>query len=133
MVQDRSAGVSALDKHRQQAAERKGRRNIKVMPAQKGSASRSEKSLTGPSQKSRKCSRDSGNIATTTRSHGSLPAPSPRREAIEVGETSPRHVENVFGPTEAGARPSALDLLGGGLQFTRRVCVTLPQETRELI
>jgi len=42
-------------------------------------------------------------------------------------------VESVPGPVEAGGRVSALDLLGGGLQFTRRVRVAFPEETRESI
>jgi len=75
MVQDRPSGVSALDKHKQRVTERKGCRSIEVMPAQKGSSSRPEKDLVGPSQKSKKRPREGGNIATTTRLPGSLSTP----------------------------------------------------------
>jgi len=105
------------------------------MPAQKGSTSRPDKGSAGPSQKSKKRPRDGGNVATTTRSTGSLPTPPPRQEAIEMGEPSLRCMVNVVGLPEAGARasPSPLDLLGGGLKFTLRVRVALPRETRESI
>ena len=52
---------------------------------------------------------------------------------MAAGGTSPQHVESVPGPAEAGGRVLALDLLGGGLQFTQRVRVALPEETRESI
>ena len=54
MVQDRPVGVSALDEHRQRAAERKSRRSIEVMPVQTGSSPQPEKASAGPSQKSKK-------------------------------------------------------------------------------
>ena len=111
MVQERLAGVNALDKHRQWAAERKGRRSIEVLPSTRGS--------TDPSQKSKKRPRDGGNIATTTRSPGYLPTPPPRWDAVEVDSPSPRCVEGVAGAPETdramGTSPSPLTLLGGDL------------------
>jgi len=134
MVQDKPSGVSALDEHRKRAAERKGRQSIEVMPAQEGPSPRPEKTAAGPSHKSKKRPRKSGNIATTTRSPGSMPTPPPpRREVVAAGGSSPRRAGGASGSSDAGGRPSALDLLGGGLQFTRRVCVALPDETRESI
>jgi len=52
---------------------------------------------------------------------------------VVAAETSPRHVESVSGPAEAGGRVSALNLLGGGLQFMGRVRVALSEEIRESI
>ena len=121
MVQERPAAVSALDKHRHRAAEQKGRCSIKVMHAHKGSASRPFPEI----QKTPK--------RCWERCHHH---PFPWVHAnTSPGSPSPRWVENVVGPPKAGARasPSPLDLLGGGLQFTRRVCVALPEETRESI
>jgi len=79
MVQEQPTPVGALDKHRQRAAKRKGRRNIEVLPL-----ARTDKGSTSPSQKSKKCPRDGGNTAATTRSPGSMPTPPPRREVVEV-------------------------------------------------
>ena len=42
-------------------------------------------------------------------------------------------MESVSGPAEAGGRVSALNLLGGGLQFMGRVRVALSEEIRESI
>ncbi|XP_068484699.1 uncharacterized protein [Phaseolus vulgaris] len=116
MVQERSAAVSALE--------------IEVLPL-----TRIDKGSAGPSQKSKKRPRDDGNTATTTRSPRSLPTPPPHREVVEVALPSSRHVERAAGPSEAGAgaSPSPFDFLGGGLQFTQRVHVALPNETRESI
>jgi len=62
-----------------------------------------------------------------------MPTPPPRREVVVAGSSSPRHAGGAFGSIEAGGRPSALNLLGGSLQFTRRVRIALPDETRESI
>jgi len=79
MVQEQPTAVSALDKHRQRVADRKGRRSIEVLPPTKGLVARADKGSVDPSQKSKKCPRDGGNVATTTRSPGSMPKPSPGR------------------------------------------------------
>jgi len=112
MVQDKSAGVSMLDKYRQRATDRKGRRSIDVLPSIKGSGA--DKGSASPSHKSKKRPSDGGNIATTTRSTGSLPTPPPCWEVVEADSPSPRRVERVVGPPEAGAKasPSPLNLLG---------------------
>jgi len=99
MVQDKPAGVSVLDNYRQSAAGRKGRRSIDVLPSSKGAGA--DKGSTEPSNWSKKRSRDGGNVATTTRSPGSLPTSLPRREVVEAGSPSPRRVERVVGPIEA--------------------------------
>ena len=132
MVQERPTAVSVLDKHRQKVAERKGRRSLEVLPPKADRAEKS-KGTARPSHKSKKRPRDGGNVATTTRSLGSMPTPPPRREAAEVAPPSPRPVERGAGPskTDAWASPSPFDILGSGYQFTRRVRVTLPDETRE--
>ena len=72
-------------------------------------------------------------MATTTRSPGSMLIPPPRREVAEVVPPSPISLERGVGPSEVGvgATPSPFDLLGSGYQFTRRVRVALPYETRE--
>jgi len=133
MVLERPAVVTALDKHRQRAAERKGRRSIEVLPP-----TRADRGSAGPSQKSKskKRPREGGNIATTTRSPGSMLTPPPRREVAEVAPPSPRRLESATGPpkpgTGASPSPSPFDLLGG-LQFTQRVHVALPNETQESI
>jgi len=49
MVQERPTVVSALDKHRQRAANHKGRRNIEVLPSTKGPVARADKGSAGPS------------------------------------------------------------------------------------
>ena len=85
----------------------------------------------GPSHKSKKRLRDGGNVATTTRSPGAMSTPLPRREVTAVVPPSPQPVERGVGPSEAGAAPSPFDPLGSGYQFTRRVRVALPEETRE--
>ena len=136
MVQEKPAGVSVLDEYRKRAADRKGRRSIDVLPANAPAAPAAERDPAGPSRKSKKRARDGGNIATTYRSPGSLPTPPPsRRELVEVGSLSPRHVEQASGASAGGHRPptSALDLLGGSHKFTRRVRVALPEGTRESI
>ena len=136
MVNEKPAGVSVLDEYRKRATERKGRRSIDVLPANAPTAPVAEREQADPSHKSKKMARDGGNIATTYRSPGSLPTPPPsRREIVEVGSLSPRHVEQASGASAGGHRPpiSALDLLGGSQKFTRRVRVTLPEGTRESI
>jgi len=136
MVQEKSVGVSILDEYRKRAADRKGRRSIDVLPATAPPDPGAEKDSVGPSRKSKKRSRDGGNIATTTRSPDSLPMPPPRREMIEEASSlSPRRVEKEFEPSAGGHRPSssALDLLGWSHKFTRRVHVALPEETWESI
>ena len=45
MVQERPTGVSALDRHRQRAAEKKGRCSIEVLPTTKGSEARADKGV----------------------------------------------------------------------------------------
>ena len=96
---------------------------------------RAEKSKgsTGASHKFKKWPRDGGNVATTTRSSGSMSTPTLCREAAEVAPPSPRPAERGVGPSETGvvAIPSPFDLLGSSYQFMRRVRVALPDETRE--
>jgi len=135
MVQEKPVGVSVLDKYRQRAADRKGRRSIDVLPADAPAAPGAERDPAGPSRKFKKRARDDGNIATTTRSFGSLPTPPPRHKMVKAGSLSPRRTEQASGPSAGGHRPpsSALDLLWGSHKFTRRVCVALLEETRESI
>ncbi|XP_068486984.1 uncharacterized protein [Phaseolus vulgaris] len=128
MVNERPNAVSVLDKHRQKAAARKGRRSLEVMPPVHEVATREQ---AGPSQKSKKRPREGSNIATTVRSPGSMPTPPPpRREAAEAVPPSPH---SRPGSSDAVARsgPTPFDLLGRGHQFTRRVRVALPDESRE--
>jgi len=130
MVNERPNAVSVLDKHRQKAAKRKGRRSLEVMPPADEVVAKSREQA-GPSQKSKKRPREGSNIATTVRSPGSMPTPPPpRREMVEVVQPSPRPRP---GSSDAGGRPgpSPFDLLGRGHQFTRRVRVALPDESRE--
>jgi len=130
MVNERPSAIGVLDKHRQKAAERKGRRNLEVMPSADEVAVKSREQA-GPSQKSKKRPREGSNIATTTRSPGSMPTPPPpRREVAEVAQPSPR---SRPGSSDVVARsaPTPFDLLGRGHQFTRRVRVALPDESRE--
>lgn len=124
MVNERPNAVSVLDKHRQKAAERKGRRSLEVMPPVNEVAAQ-PRERAGPSQKSKKRPREGSNVAITVQSPGSMPIlPPPRREAAEVAQFSPRSRPGSFGPTP-------FDLLGRGHQFTRRVRVALPDESRE--
>jgi len=130
MVNERPGVVGVLDKHRQKAIERKGRRSLEVMPPADEVAAKS-RDQAGPSQKFKKRPREGSNIATTTRSPGSMPTPPPpRREVAEVAQASPR---SRPGSSDAMARstPTPFDLLGRGHQFTRRVRVALPDESRE--
>jgi len=132
MVNERPNAVSVLDKHRQKAAERKGRRSLEVMPPTDDVMAKS-KDRVGPSQKSKKRSREGSNIATTTRSPGSMPTPPPpRREVVEVVPPSPRSRPGSFDAV-ARSTPTPFDLLGRGHQFTRRVRVALPDESREAL
>ena len=124
MVNERPSAVGVLDKHRQKAAERRGRRSLEVMPPVSEVAAPTRERA-GPSQKSKKRPREGSNVATTVRSPGSMPIPPPpRREATEVAQLSPRSRPGSSGPTP-------FDLLGRGHQFTRRVRVALPDESRE--
>jgi len=107
MVQEKLVGVSVLDEYRKRAADRKGRRSIDVLPANALPAPGAERDSAGPSRKSKKRSRDGGNIATTTRSPDSLPMPPPRHEMIEASSLSPRHTEQAFEPPAGGHRPSS--------------------------
>jgi len=101
MVQESPVGASVLDKYRQRAAEGKGRRSINVLQTAKGSNAQADKGSTDPSHKSKKRSRDGGNIATTIGSPGSLPTPPPCQEAFEVDSPSPIHAEQAAPPPEA--------------------------------
>ena len=112
MVNERPSAVGVLDKHRQKAAERKGRRSLEVMPPVNEVAAQSRERA-GPSQKSKKRPREGSNITTTVRSPGSMPTPPPPRSR----------------PGSSGLTP--FDLLGRGHQFTRRVRVALPDESRK--
>ena len=121
MVQEQPVAVSTFDKHKQRAAEQKGRCSIEVMHAHKGSASRPFPEIQKtPKRWWERCHHHPFHWVHANTS---------------LGSPSPKWVENVVLPPEAGARasPSPLDLLGGGLQFMRRVCVALPEETRESI
>ena len=64
MVNERPSAVGVLDKHRQKAAERKGRRSLEVMPPVNEVAAQ-PRERAGPSQKSKKRPREGSNIATT--------------------------------------------------------------------
>jgi len=130
MVNEGPSAVDVLEKHCQKAAERKGRRSLEVMSPADEVAAKSKGSV-GPSQKSKKRLREGSNVATTTRSPGSMPTPPPpRRGATEVVSPSPRSRPSssdvVVRPT-----PTPFELLGSSYQFTRRVRVALPEETRE--
>jgi len=132
MVNERSNAVSVRDKHRQKAVERKGRRSLDVMPPNDDVTAKS-KDRAGPSQKSKKRPREGSNIATTTGSPGSMPTPPPPcREVVEVVPPSSR---SRPGSCDAVARstPTPFDLLGRGHQFTRKVRVALPDESREAL
>ena len=139
MVNEQPAAVSVLDKHRQKAAERKGRRSLEVIPppSDTGAAGSSHKSKgpAGPTHRSKKRPTDVSNIATTTRSPGSMPTPPPsRRVAAEAVTSSPGPlVRGAAEPSKVDARaaPTPFDLLGGGYRFSRRVCVALPDEARD--
>jgi len=103
MVNERPSAVGVLDKHRQKAAERKGRRSLEVMPPANEVAAKF-KGPAGPSQKSKKRPREGGNIATTTRSLGSMPTPPPpRREAAKAVPPCPR---SRPGSSDALVRPT---------------------------
>jgi len=130
MVNERPNAVGVIDKHRQKAAARKGRRSLEVMPPANEVAAKSREQV-GPSQKSKKRPREGSNIATTVRSPGSMPTPPPpRREVVEVAQPSP-HSRPGSSDVVARSGPTPFDLLGRGHQFTRRVRVALPDESRE--
>ena len=96
MVQEKPVGASVLDEYRKRAADRMGRRSINVLPANALATPAAERDSTDPSRKSKKRTRDGGNIATTTRSPGSIPTLPPCREMVEAGSLSPRqHGANI--------------------------------------
>jgi len=134
MVNERPSAVSILDKHQQKVADRKGRRNLEVLPPRHDRAEKS-KGPAGSSHKSKKRPREGGNVATTVRLPGSMPTPPPScRVVAEVVPPSPRAlVQGAVGSSLAGAwaSPTPFDLLGSGYQFTRRVRVALLEEARE--
>ena len=139
MVNERPSAVSVLDKHRQKAAERRGRRSLEVIPppSDKGVVGPSHKSKgsVGPTHKSKKRPRGASNIATTTRSPGSMPTPPPsRRVSAEAASGSPGALVHAeAGPSVADARAALtpFDILGAGYRFSRRVRVALPDEARD--
>jgi len=100
MAQESPAGVDVLDAYRKRAVERKERRSIDNLDTTNGSGAHAGKGSTDPSSKSKKTSREGGNIATITRSPGSLLTPPPRREAIEVDSPWPKRVAKAVNPPE---------------------------------
>jgi len=102
MDQECPTGAAVLEGFIKRDAERKGRPSINALDTVRSPGARSGKGSAGPSSKSNKQSREGGNIATTTRSLGSLPPPPPRREAIEVDSLSPKQAEKAIAPQEAG-------------------------------
>ena len=139
MVNEQPSAVSVLDKHRQKAAERKGRRSLEVIPppSDEGVVGPSHKSKgsASPTHKSKKRPRGASNIATTTRSPGSMPTPPPsRRVSAEAVSGSPGALVHAeAGPSVADARAALtpFDTLGAGYRFSRRVRVALPDEARD--
>jgi len=137
MAQESPAGADVLDAYRKRAAERKGRHNIDALDTTKGSGARADKGLTGPSSKSKKRSREGGNIATTTRSPGSLLTPPPHRDMVEVDSLSPKRATKAVDPPETEGTMEAsmlpLALLGVTYSSLGGVCLALPEATREVI
>ena len=139
MVSERPSAVSVLDKHRQKATERRGRRSLEVIPPPSDEGvvgpSRKSKGSPDPTHKSKKRPRGASNIATTTRSPGSMLTPPPsRRVPAETVSGSPgAMVQTGAGPFVADARaaPTPFDILGAGYRFSRRVRVALPDEARD--
>jgi len=112
-------------------------RNIDALDTTKASGARADKGSTDPSHKSKKMSREGGNTATTTQSPDSLATPSPRRDTIKVNSPSSKHATMATYPPETErvmeVSMSPLAFLGGDMQFTRGVRLTLPKTTRKVI
>jgi len=139
MVNERPSAVSVLDKHRQKAADHRGRRSLEVIPppSDEGVAGPPHKSKgsAGPTHKSKKRPRGASNIATTIWSPGSMPTPPPsRRVSAEAASGSPRalvHAEAGPSVVDARAALTPFDILGARYRFSRRVRVALSDEARD--